>query len=223
MEIKEVLEIIRGLSENEERRVTLYLNVERVKGLYFQNGGPESINTLAEQKFQGKGGINLGVALESQVSRTTGTDAGQVIKPEQMAIILEEFKRKRDLLLDPSIAKIKRKALLKHVTNRWNFVLADGTVVDQATDLSSSIAQEIETERENQVSLYQSLGLTRKMLIWTSSGKRVLASIMSSEYIVPDNFVSYRCGEIGILGVLEKESSSDILFISPLWVWNQGT
>jgi hypothetical protein len=83
-----------------------------------------------------------------------------------------------------------------------------------------AVAQIIQTERERQVQEYQNLGLVRRIVVWVSPGKINLASIASTEFVNPNNFVSGGPGRTGILGLFENEIQG-VIFISPLWIWGE--
>lgn len=221
MDVRTILDILKNLPLPNSR-ITLYLNTARVREQYFQNGGLEMIETSDAINAETKGDIDIKVAsIEGSISNTKGSKGELKISPLLMAILLEEDKKRNNLIVDPATSSsIPKGALLKRVSDT-RLVLPSETVNIQTSKFSEDIANEVQIERDKQVKGYEELEKTRKTIVWGDVSRRNVASIVSTEFLNPDSFTSYNQGLLGILGLFEKEISK-IRFIAPLWIWHEG-
>ena len=217
-----ILEILKSLSEVKIPRTTLYLNIDRVKEQYFQNGGLETIETSDTINSEVNAKITAAVAsVEGNVSNTMGIKGELSVSPLLMAILLEKDSQRNNLLVDPATTVLLPKgSLLKRIANTY-LVRPSEIVTSQTSKLSDDMAFIVQTERERQMKDYEDLGFSRKTVVWTDKSRMNVASIVSTEFLNPNSFTSYAHGLIGILGLLEKEVSN-IRFIAPLWLWHEG-
>jgi hypothetical protein len=104
MDASVVLEVLENLSKAPLFRSMLYLNIDRIKDLYHQSGGLDTIEIREDLTSDIAGGLNVAVAkIGSKLSRKEGNSRQLDISPLLMAILLEEDKKRNDLLLDPSV------------------------------------------------------------------------------------------------------------------------
>lgn len=217
-----ILDTIKSLPEVGMHRTRLYLNVERVKDQYYQNGGLDTIEMNDELNSGITAGIQAFLAsIGSTISTRRGSSGQLTIHPLLMAILLEEEKRRSNLLLDPaSVDFIPRGAFLKHVADT-HLIQPSEIVTTQTCGLPEHVARAVQVERERQMKVYEDLGFSIKTSVWATANKRNLAAIVSTQFVDPNSFTSYAQGLTGILGLLEKETPH-VRFIAPLWIWHEG-
>ncbi len=228
MEKKFILHRLKLLSKNIVFKSTLYLNIDRVKDLYEQNGGLSTIDITDELSSGVSGGLKAVIAsFSSNLTIKEGIHTQVQISPLLMILILEQYKQQEKLLLDPSLDPKQNGALYKYVTDEHVHVVRVSESVDShSTDLSEKTARTVQEVREEQVREYEDMGIPRKTIVWVAAGETNLASIGSLEYVNPNNLASYpkKSHEMrirtGILGLWEQERK-DTKFLTPLWIWHE--
>jgi hypothetical protein len=225
-----VQEIEQAISELKgERRLTLYLNEERVKEDYDSILGPDQRTVINHLTKEVGGGISAWFAkIQAKISGTMGSESQKQFSesPLLMAVIVEaHYRRLHQLLRLPNGESRQEDTRLIKYVGESHVTENDQDVTAETTGLRDDLAQVVKEERDRQVDRrIRWKASDPSVFVWTTAGQPALASIGAWEMVTKAHYVHYwyrglhRKNPLGILGSREDEKSG-IVFITPLWIW----
>jgi hypothetical protein len=211
-------EIVKALSQTREPRATLYLN-ERVVGEYFTQRVSAIQNLIAGENIQPELSASLGV-LGFKLGAGRETSASFGLDTVLKAILIEFEATQSKRLSDIGRVEPTRGFMLRHVGASC-IVDIDEVVAAANSELSESIAAEVEQERLRQQKRLQAREPGRKTIVWTTGTPTPMASIASDEWVSAGLMSSYSHPPFGILGRFENRIGG-VIYIAPFWIWHEG-
>ena len=215
------LDIIKTLSKTRKPRTPLYLNSKNINYFFSQKlGGLTSL--VRSERLGADVSASLLTIISSKVSGETGVQEVIELSPILKAILLEAQANEDGNIVDLSKEESNPDSWLTYI-GRGEFISWDKDVSSNTVDLDNTTVKTIQKERDSQEGLLKFWDNTIRTFVWLADNKdKTFCSIISTKWIISHTFASLiNQPTQGIFGRYEKIING-VVFIAPMWIWNEG-